>query len=225
MSSRSNDTDRGPNRPADLLTVLGQAETIERADAARNRKRLLEAAKKLFDERGVAAVTLDEVVAAAGVGKGTLFRRFGDKAGLAVALLDAQERVLQQAILSGPPPLGPGAAPCDRLAAFVRRYVGYVAGNLELVAMSQTASPGARLRTGSHQFWRQHCEVLLTESGAPDPGLRADLLLATFTAEQIGHWLQEQGWSPRRLANALARAAERLATGGSGHPSRASRAG
>lgn len=209
---RHQDTDHSPNRQDSILPVVGQPELKERADAARNRKRVLDAAKKLFDERGIAAVRMDDVVAAAGVGKGTLFRRFGDKAGLAVALLDEQERELQQAILTGPPPLGPGAEPTARLIAFIRRYVSYVADNLELVAMSQTASPGARLRTGSHQFWQRHCEVLLTAAGAPDPRLRADLLLSALTAEQVGHWLHGQGWTPRRLANALARAATRLAS-------------
>ncbi|HEY3716649.1 MAG TPA: TetR/AcrR family transcriptional regulator [Jatrophihabitantaceae bacterium] len=115
-------------------------------------------------------MTLDDVVAAAGVGKGTLFRRFGDKAGLAVALLDEQERTLQEEILTGPPPLGPGASPVERLLASVRAYVAYVADNTELVAMSQTSSPGARLRTGSHQFWRQHCEFLLHPPTLPTPG-------------------------------------------------------
>jgi len=192
---------------------VGEPPATERADAARNRRRVLDAAKQLFGERGIAAVTLDDVVAAAGVGKGTLFRRFGDKAGLAVALLDEQERALQDRILNGPPPLGPGAEPVERLTAFVRTYVGYVARNTELVAMSQTSSPGARLRTGSHQFWRQHCEFLLASAGAADPGVRADILLAGLTAEQIGHWLHDQGWTPRRLANAVARTAQQLASG------------
>ena len=203
-------TDRSPVRQR--LPIVGEPPATERADAARNRRRVLDAAKQLFDERGIAAVTLDDVVAAAGVGKGTLFRRFGDKAGLAVALLDEQERALQDRILNGPPPLGPGAEPVERLTAFVRTYVGYVARNTELVAMSQTSSPGARLRTGSHQFWRQHCEFLLACAGAADPGVRADILLAGLTAEQIGHWLHDQGWTPRRLASAVARTAQQLAS-------------
>jgi len=213
--SRGHDTDHGPvrQRRSSRLPVVGQPDApLERADAARNRRRVLDAAKQLFAERGIDAVTLDDVVAAAGVGKGTLFRRFGDKAGLAVALLDEQERALQDEILTGPPPLGPGAEPVDRLVAFVRAYVGYVADNTELVAMSQTSSPGARLRTGSHQFWRQHCEFLLTAARAPDAGVRADILLAGLTAEQVGHWLREQGWTARRLANAVARTAEALTT-------------
>jgi AcrR family transcriptional regulator len=214
MANR-NDTDRSPfrQRSRTPLPVAGKPDTApERADAARNRRRVLDAAKKLFDERGIAAVTLDDVVAAAGVGKGTLFRRFGDKAGLAVALLDEQERALQDQILTGPPPLGPGADPAKRLVAFVRAYVGYVADNTELVAMSQMSSPGARPRIGSHQFWRQHCDFLLTAAGAPDAGVRADILLAGLTAEQIGYWLHDQGWTPRRLANAVARTAAHLAT-------------
>src|SRR5919202_4863082 len=95
----------------------------ERADAARNRRKILETAARLFEQRGVAAVSLDAVAAAAGVGKGTLFRRFGDKSGLAAALLDAQERTLQEAILRGPPPLGPGAEPRRRIAAFMAVYL------------------------------------------------------------------------------------------------------
>ena len=90
---------------------------------------------------------MDDVAAAAGVGKGTLYRRFGDKSGLASALLDEREAQLQQEMLGGPPPLGPGAAPVERLAAFVDAYLGFVVAHLDLVAMSQTASPGARLRT------------------------------------------------------------------------------
>ncbi|MGI5509956.1 TetR family transcriptional regulator [Streptomyces sp. CA-106131] len=59
----------------------------ERTDATRNRAAILAAAARLFAERGADDVSLDEVAAAAGVGKAALFRRFGDRAGLAAALL------------------------------------------------------------------------------------------------------------------------------------------
>src|SRR5919197_244245 len=93
--------------PPIALPVL-DAEPRERADAQRNREKVLCAAERLFSSYGVENVSMDAIAAAAGVGKGTLFRRFGDKAGLAVALLDEQERTLQEAILFGPAPLGPG---------------------------------------------------------------------------------------------------------------------
>src|SRR6185312_10778811 len=60
------------------LNLAASAAPIERADAARNRRKVLAAAEGLFATRGVAAVSMDDVAAAAGVGKGTLYRRFGD---------------------------------------------------------------------------------------------------------------------------------------------------
>lgn len=155
----------------------------ERADAARNRAAVLEAAARLFAEHGVAAVSMDQVAAAAGVGKGTIFRRFGDKSGLANALLDAREHALQEAILHGPPPLGPGADPPARLAAFAEAYLDYLLEHLDLVRMSETAAPGARYRIGAYQFWHQHATILL--AGTPDPGYAAHALLAALAAEHV----------------------------------------
>ena len=165
-----------PTAPALTLAVGGPPAL--RADAARNRAKVLTAAAALFRDKGVDRVSVDEIVAAAGVGKGTLFRIFGDKSGLAAALLDERERELQQRILFGPPPLGPGAGAADRIGAFVREYVRYVAEHVDLVRMSQTARPGARFDTGAHQFWRTHLAYLAGEAGQPDPRLVADVLLA-----------------------------------------------
>src|SRR5690606_22116689 len=106
------------------------------------------AAERLFAERGVGQVSMDDIAIAARVGKGTLYRRFGDKAGLGIAVLDGRERDLQTAILSGPPPLGPGAPPLARLEAFLDSYLEYLERNLDLVVMCETATPGARYRTG-----------------------------------------------------------------------------
>src|SRR3954452_1475884 len=185
------------------LPLLTPAPPVERADAARNRKRVLEAAAALFAERGVDAVSMDEVVAAAGVGKGTLYRRFGDKSGLAAALLDERERELQAGILSGHPPLGPGADPAARLTAFVAAYLASVAANLDVVAASQQARPGARFDTGAHRFWRAHVLHLLEADGTARPELRADVLLAALTAEQVSWWLRERGIALRRLTRDL----------------------
>jgi AcrR family transcriptional regulator len=57
-----------------------------RKDALRNRQRLLEAADAVFSERGV-DVSVGEIAAAAGVGRGTLFRNFASKDELIVAVL------------------------------------------------------------------------------------------------------------------------------------------
>ncbi|MGW6918082.1 TetR/AcrR family transcriptional regulator [Kitasatospora sp. NPDC054939] len=173
------------------LELLRTPPPKERADAARNRAAVLEAAARLFAEQGVEAVSMDQVAAAAGVGKGTLFRRFGDKSGLAAALLDARERVLQEAVLSGPPPLGPGAPADERLPAFLNAYLDYLLEHLALVRMSETATPGARYRIGAYRFWHRHVAILLTT--APDPDHAAHALLAALAADHVAALLPELG--------------------------------
>jgi AcrR family transcriptional regulator len=192
-----------------MVRPVPQINSPERKDAQRNRTKILDAAARLFAAKGLADVSMDEVAAEARVGKGTLYRRFGDKSGLAAALLDDKETALQNRMLSGPPPLGPGAPPVQRLTAFVEAYVEYVDQHLDLVAMSQTASPGARLRTGSHQLWQHHCKMLLAEAKAPDPQIRADALLAALTAEQLQHWRRSK--TRAEISLAIAKIAQALA--------------
>jgi AcrR family transcriptional regulator len=155
-----------------------------RADASRNRAKILAATARLFAEHGVNGVTMDQIATEAGVGKGTLFRRFGDKAGLGVALLGDRERELSEAIESGPPPLGPGAVAGDRLRAFLVAYVRFVDANLDLVHMSETASPGARYRVGGYERWQRHVRSLI-EQARPDLDAEctAHLLLAGLAAD------------------------------------------
>lgn len=176
------------------LRIFGQP-APERADAARNRARILAAAEALFAERGVERVSMDELAAAAGVGKGTLYRRFRDKAGLGIAVLDARERDIQDAILRGPPPLGPGAPPLRRLHAFVDAYLDYLHRNLDLVVMSETAAPGARFRSGVYAGWHRHLEMLLAAAGGAHPAVLAHLLLATLSGDLHRDLLERGGSS------------------------------
>ncbi|MCX5272668.1 TetR/AcrR family transcriptional regulator [Streptomyces virginiae] len=174
-----------------LLELLRTPPPKEQARSVRNRAAVLEAAARLFAEHGVEVVSMDQVAEAAGVGKGTLYRRFGDKSGLAAALLDARERVLQEAILYGPPPLGPGAAATERLTAFVNAYFDYLLENLTLIRTSETAAVGARYRIGAYRFWHRHTTILLDTT--PDPEPTAHALLAALAAEHVAALLPELG--------------------------------
>jgi len=104
----------------------------ERADAARNRRHLLATAREMLAELGADRLTMDGLAECAGLGKGTVFRRFGTRAGIFQALLDDDERDFQRQVLSGPPPLGPGAAPLDRLIAYGRARTGFLIGHREI---------------------------------------------------------------------------------------------
>lgn len=190
------------------LPILGERRP-ERADAAGNRVRILAAAEALFAERGVDQVSMDEVASVAGVGKGTLYRRFGDRAGLGIAVLDARERDLQEAILRGPPPLGPGVPPASRLHAFANAYFAYLERNLDLVVMCETAVAGARYRTGVYAAWRRHVELLLADAGRQPAGILADYLLAALAGD-LQRSLVERGISREAARDALHELIDRL---------------
>lgn len=191
------------------LPVVGQARP-ERADARRNRLKVLEAAERLFTEHGVKNVSLDAIAAEAGVGKGTVFRRFGDRAGLAVALLDERELELQAKVLSGPPPLGPGAPAVDRVTAFLDAYLDLLDRHIELFVDSENASEGARYRIGSYHLWHRHLALLVEESSPHlDADYTAHLLLAPLAAD-LHHALRTGGFALARMKSGLSQAAESL---------------
>ena len=108
------------------------APRVERADAVRNRLHLLATAREMLAEQGADKLTMDGLAERAGLGKGTVFRRFGTRAGIFQALLDDEERTFQEQVLSGPPPLGPGATPLDRLIAYGRARVGFLFAHREI---------------------------------------------------------------------------------------------
>ncbi|HEX6873967.1 MAG TPA: TetR/AcrR family transcriptional regulator, partial [Micromonosporaceae bacterium] len=218
MSSNRSGLQSGSAGPGDVTLATGGAvdqsrdpagQPRERADAARNRAKVLAAAEDLFARRGMDAVTIDDVAAAAGVGKGTVYRRFGDKAGLGAALLDERGRQLQQDLISGAAPLGPGASPPVRLAAFVTAYLAFQARHLDLVRMSELP-PRGRLRNPAYGFWRQHVRLLLGQCDGPDADIRAGVLLAALSAEQVYHWLHVEERPLTDLTAALVRTAVAL---------------
>jgi AcrR family transcriptional regulator len=191
------------------LPVAGRPRP-ERADAARNRERVLTAARRLFAERGAQAVTMEEVARAAGVAKGTLFHRFGDRAGLALALLDEHERVLQEQILRGPPPLGPGAPARERLPAFLAALTALTVEHRDLLLEVDQASRAARYRTGAYQAWLQHLVLLLDELPVEgDRALLAHLLLAPLAADLVWHLREDEGVTVDALGAALRELAAR----------------
>jgi len=186
------------------LPMAGGAAARERRDAAANRARILAAAQALFAEHGVARVSMDAVAERAGVGKGTLYRRFGDRGGLAEALLDERERELQEAFLHGPPPLGPGAPPAERLKAFLSALLRLVDDVTELLVVSENNTPGARYRIGSYLAFHAHTAHLVAELDPDaDAEVLADVLLAPLASAMQRHLRSERAVTRARVERAL----------------------
>jgi AcrR family transcriptional regulator len=170
------------------LIQLSVSTPQERGDAARNRQLILGAARRLVAERGADAVTTDDIATAAGVGKGTLFRRFGTRANLMMVLLDEDEKALQQAFIFGPPPLGPGAEPLERLLAFGRERLMFIDRHHTLLCQANrdsTARYGAPFLV-----LHTHVRLLLAESHSTgDLDVQADALLELLDPDYVAYQL------------------------------------
>ena len=155
----------------------------ERADAARNRQQLLATAREMLAESGPDNLTMDALAERSGLGKGTVFRRFHTRAGIFQALLDDSERDLQEQVLGGPPPLGPGAPPIERLIAYGRARVTWLFRNRDVARFSldgRQPMPGPTQAPAS----QLHISVLLRQLNLP--GVNVRLLAVQLAAALDG---------------------------------------
>jgi AcrR family transcriptional regulator len=172
----------------------------ERADAARNRQAILAATEKLLAAHRAQDISMDQVAAEAGVGKGTIFHRFGSRAGLMRALMYERARALSEAITQGPPPLGPGAPDRERLLAFLDAVIETVARNKSLfaelayAAAGETAAMDAKAEdeeSGAEKdrvypLWHGHISALLAAQRPDlDAGLTAHVMLGALHSEPV----------------------------------------
>jgi AcrR family transcriptional regulator len=169
----------------------------------------LDAARRLVAKCGAEAITMEDVAAEAGVGKGTLFRRFGSRAGLMLVLLDEDERASQQAFLFGPAPLGPDAPPLDRLIAFGRERVCFVHAHRELLSEANR-DPQTRYGAAA-SVHRTHVRVLLQSAQTTgDLDAQADALLALLDVDYVEHQLNYGGHTQQSLGDAWESLARKL---------------
>jgi AcrR family transcriptional regulator len=200
--------------PDGELPVAGQAPR-RRADAQRNHERVLCTARRLFAERGPQHVSMDLIAAEAGVGKGTIFRAFGDKSGLVGTILGDDESLLQDALIRGPAPLGPGADPLDRIIAFGEAYMAFLESHLDLLLASELG-PGVRFAKGPFQLYRTHVSMLVREAigqSEVDAEYTADLLLAPLAADFFAYQRRRRERSLEELGSVYRCAATRLLSG------------
>jgi AcrR family transcriptional regulator len=168
----------------------------ERADAARNRRAILCATEELLARHRPEQISMEQVAAAAGVGKGTVFHRFGNRMGLMRALMQERALTLGESVTTGPPPLGPGAPARERLLAFLDAMVDVVTRNKGLIAALDHAmatapkpaedSPATQDAHPVYAAWHRHISTLIAEERPDlDAELLAHILLSALHSDPI----------------------------------------
>ncbi|GHE03933.1 TetR/AcrR family transcriptional regulator [Streptomyces alanosinicus] len=197
------------------------SERRPRKDALRNRAAVFTAADALFaDCQSPDSVTMADIAVAAGVGKATLFRAFGDRTGLIRALYAARLEPVRTAVEQGPPPLGPDAEPLVRVPALLDAVLCLKLDNRHLaLALEQTGSDspyGAEYYAWCHTLLRTLLERI---PGLPESDFTAHALLAATRADLVEHLAGEQGLPRDEMRARLAGFTARIlgAEGTQGH--------
>ncbi|GAA3981387.1 TetR/AcrR family transcriptional regulator [Streptomyces marokkonensis] len=160
-----------------------------RKDAARNRQAVLAAADALFARcESPEGVTLAAVAAAAGVGKGTLFRAFGDRPGLLRALYEARLEPVREAVEAGPPPLGPATPPQQRVPALLDTLLCFKLDNRRLMLALEEGGSSSPYQADHYERWHDLLDTMLGQiPGLSDSDFTAHALLAATRADLVEH--------------------------------------
>lgn len=194
------------------LHLISSTVRAPRSDAARNRAAVLAAATELFAAHGAGTVSMDAIAARAGVGKPTLYRHFGDRAGLAHAVFEERERAFQQAVIDGVGPFSRDEPPEKQIAAFLDGYLHLVESHLDVLLTAETARMGARLQIGAYAAYHRLLRALLGEAGvtAEHQPYLADVLLATTAADLYRHQRTVHGLSAAAIRTEACTFARRI---------------
>lgn len=191
--------------PDDLLIISGSQPS--RADALKNRALLLDTARRLFAEHGVETITMSAIAEAAGVGKGTLYRHFENKTAVCHALLDDEQRQLQERTLHR---LRGGNA-LENLHWFLREVVRFVSDNEELLYVQMPVGGVPMLAHPAHLWWRQTIRGLLGQLRlVGDLDYLSDVLYVMLDARTITFQRRSLGYSFDRVQQGIEGVLNRL---------------
>jgi AcrR family transcriptional regulator len=200
--------------PLDNLISDESALRPERADAAANRLRILQVAEQLFAERGVENVNMAEIAGAAGVGKGTLYRRFANKAMLCLSLIDEQMAAFQNDRLAEMRLMAAQGVPhMEQLAVFLEALVHFTDMHSPILSEVQRANllPEADDNSSLPHFWQYMTvhgllRTAVTHNEIPadlDLDYLADALLAPLKADLFRFQRQTRGFSLDQISQGL----------------------
>jgi AcrR family transcriptional regulator len=154
---------------------FGTVDVMPRAPSPQVRAALLQAAGRLFYERGIGTTGVEAVADAAGVGKPALYRHFTSKAGLVDATLAKRDADRRQSLLNALERAS--ASPAQRLQTALDWQLEWVAdarfrgcGFVRAAAELQAGGAAAAKRAHQHKAWyRSELETLAAAAGAAEP--------------------------------------------------------
>ncbi len=173
-----------------------------RADAQRNRKRILEVAKEVFTRSGANA-SLDDIAKRAGVGPGTLYRHFPTRH----ALLEAVYRIEVEKLAAAERKFAAEMPPIEALRAWMLLFVDYVATKL-LIAPALNTLVGGHSKVVEASYAQIHEAIHALVSRAIKSGdIRKDLAPVDLLCALVGvaNVASSPDWqqSARRLVDIL----------------------
>ncbi|MFE3761758.1 TetR/AcrR family transcriptional regulator [Streptomyces sp. NPDC059104] len=180
------------------------AQRTERADAVRNREAVLAAADALFAASSSPQnVSMDDIAAAAGVGKGTLFRRFGDRAGLIGAVIASRLEPLRQAVQEAQETAAP--SPRQRVLDLLDASLRFKIENRNLMTAAEEAGLGSPYQAEHYGWWHEILRSALEQvPGVSAPDFTAHALLAAIRADLVGYLVDDRKMTAEDLRSALA---------------------
>lgn len=161
-----------------------------RADAQRNRDRLVAVARTVFAAQD--AVTLEGIAREAGVGIGTLYRHFPTREDLVEAVYAAELDEVTGAVAGLVRDLPPGAA----LRAWMGRYAAFVATKRGMLDTLRAAWASGRLATPSTRERITEAVATLLAHGASAGALRGDVAADDVVVLLIGVLMAQPGDAP-----------------------------
>ncbi|WP_333736267.1 TetR/AcrR family transcriptional regulator [Streptomyces sp. IBSBF 2806] len=187
-----------------------------RKDATRNRAAILAAADTLFARLGSPEdVTMADIAAAAGVGKGTLFRAFDDRPGLLRALYEARLEPLREAVEAGPPPLGPATPPRQRALALLDAVLCFKLDNRRLALALEESGSSSPYQAEHYERWHGLLRAVLDQvPGLTDSDFTAHALLAATRADLVEHLAGQERIPRERMRAQFANFVNRVLASG-----------
>jgi AcrR family transcriptional regulator len=146
-----------------------------------------------------------DIAAAAGVGKATLFRGFGDRTGLIRALYETRLAPIRLAVEEGAPPLGPATPPAQRVPALLDAVLCFKIDNRHLALALEGTGGDSPYAAEHYERWHGTLQAALDQiPGLTDSNFTAHALLAATRADLVEHLTGRQRMTREQMRSHLA---------------------